>query len=102
MQSTNNCPERYITMSEPRIRFAKLRQLLQGLKFLEINVPDSHIGFRHESSDTTIMLPNYKGSEIVAPRHLVPVRTLLDGKGLLESKEFDRILRSDTIEQSAS
>ena len=65
-------------------------------------VPDSHLGFRHESSDTTIMLPLYKGNESVAPRHLGPVRTLLDGKGLLSSNEFDRILTGGAVEQSAS
>jgi len=67
-------------MSRPRIRYAKLRQLLLGLEFTEIVVADSHIGFRHELSDTTIMLPIYKGNEMVAPRHFVPVRTLLDGR----------------------
>ena len=89
-------------MSKPRIRFAKLRLLLLGLEFTEILVPDSHIGFRHELSDTTIMFPIYKGNEMVAPRHLEPVRTLLDGKGLLASDEFDRILTSGSVEQSAS
>jgi hypothetical protein len=89
-------------MSSPRIRFAKLRRLLLRLEFTEIVVPDSHVGFRQESSDTTIMLPIYKGNEMVAPRHLVPVRTLLDGKGLLAGDEFDRILMSGSVEQSAS
>jgi hypothetical protein len=89
-------------MSRPRIRFAKLREVLLGLQFTEIVVPESHIGFRHESSDTTIMLPIYKSNEIVAPRHLVPVRTLLDGKGLLSGDEFDRTLTSGSLEQSAS
>ena len=59
MKSINNCPERCITVSKACIRFAKLRQLLLGLEFTEIVVPDSHIGFRHELSDTTIMLPIY-------------------------------------------
>jgi hypothetical protein len=48
------------------------------------------------------MLPIYKVNEIVAPRHLVPVRTLLDVKGLLPGDEFDRILTSGSVEQSAS
>jgi hypothetical protein len=89
-------------MSEPRVRFAKLRQLLLALKFSEIVVPDSHIGFRHDPSDTTIMLPTYKRNEIVAPRHLVPVRTLLDGKGLLDADKFDQMLAAAFVERSAS
>jgi hypothetical protein len=88
-------------MSEPRIRFSKLRHLLLALEFTETVVPESHVGFRHESSDTTIMLPTYKGNEVVAPRHLVPIRTLLDGKGLLEGAAFDRMLAC-SMEQSAS
>jgi hypothetical protein len=101
-QSISNCREESITMTEPRIRFSKLRQLLLDLEFTETVVPGSHIGFRHDPSDTTIMLPCYKGNEIVAPRHQAPIRTLLDGKGLLSGEEFDRILASGSVEQSAS
>ena len=42
------------------------------------------------------------GNEIVLPRHFVPVRTLLDGKGLLDGKAFDRMLASPAVKQSAS
>ena len=89
-------------MSEPRIRFTRLRQLLLDLEFTEIVVPDSHVGFRHEASDTTILLPIYKSNQIVLPRHLMPVRTLLDGKGLLEGEEFDQWLDAGSLKQSAS
>lgn len=89
-------------MTEPRIRFSKLRALLLELGFRETVVPDSHIGFRHELSDTTIMLPIYKGDDLLLPRHIVPVRTLLDGKGLLEGDEFDQMLASGSVKQTAS
>lgn len=89
-------------MPESRIRFSQLRQLLLDLEFTEIVVPESHLAFRHEPSDTVIMLPIYEGNEPVAPRHYVPVRTLLDAKGLLDGAEFDRLLPSGAVKQSAS
>lgn len=41
-------------------------------------------------------------NQIVLPRHLMPVRTLLDGKGLLEGEEFDQWLDAGSLKQSAS
>jgi hypothetical protein len=89
-------------MSEPRITFAKLRQLLLDQGFTETVVPDSHIAFLHGDSDIDVRLPLYRPNQPVLPRHLVPVRTLLDGRGLLEAEEFDRLLQSAAVKQPAS
>jgi hypothetical protein len=89
-------------MSKPGLTFSGLRQLLLDLQFSETVVPKSHIGFRHESSGTEIMLPIYKASQVVAPRHLAMVRLMLDTKGLLDGAEFDQRVASESVRHSAS
>ena len=89
-------------MPKSCIRFSQLRQLLLDLEFAETVVPESHVAYRHEPSDTVILLPLYKANELVAPRHYVPVRTLLDAKQLLDGAEFDRLLPSSLAKQFVS
>jgi hypothetical protein len=89
-------------MNKPTIPFSVLRQLLLDLDFTEVVVPRSHIGFHHAESGAEIMLPNYKSNQIVAPRHLLMVRIMLDGKGLLDGERFDEFVASGTAKLSAS
>jgi hypothetical protein len=89
-------------MTKPAITFALLRQLLSDLDFTEVVVPKSHIGFHHAASGAEIFLPVYKPNQLVAPRHLLLARVMLDGKGLMDGDEFDRIVASNSLKHSAS
>ncbi len=100
--TTNNSIEGHSPMSKPAISFGDLRRLLLDLAFAEVVVPKSHMGFRHNDSETEIFLPTYRPNQRVAPRHLAVVRTMLDAKGLLDGAEFDRLLADVAARLSVS
>jgi len=89
-------------MTKPKLSFATLRRLLLDFGFRETVVPKSHIGFHHAESGAEIMLPVYRASDIVAPRHLLLVRITLDAKGLMDDEKFDEFVDSRSAKQSAS
>jgi hypothetical protein len=91
-------------MSGPRFKFSGLRRLLLDLGFQEaaVNTEKAHTGFRHAPSDLLIALPSYPKNAVVAPHHLVYVRMMLDGKGLMDADEFDRLVGNLPTPRSAS
>jgi hypothetical protein len=91
-------------MSDPGFKFSSLRRLLSDLGFEEAvaNTDKPHVAFRHEPSDLLIVLPPYRNNAVVAPHHLVYVRMMLDGKGLLDAEEFDRLVGGLPTPRSAS
>ena len=89
-------------MSEPRLKFSDLRRILLNLGFTEVAVAKPHIGFQHATSDLLIVLPSYRINAPVAPHHLVYVRMMLDGKGLMDADEFDRLVGKMPTPHSAS
>jgi len=89
-------------MSKPRVKFSSLRHMLLDLGFKEVPVTKPHIGFQHDESDLLIVLPSYRGNSLVAPHHLVYVRIMLDGKGLMAAEEFDRLVSNVAVRHSAS
>ncbi len=89
-------------MSEPRIKFSTLRQILADAGFREVAISGSHLGFRHDKSDTLIVLPEYRATAHVAPYHLAQVRIMLDAKGLLDADGFDRRLANIPARHPAS
>jgi hypothetical protein len=89
-------------MTKPRFKFFKLRQMLLDLGFAEASVKKPFIGFQHDESDLLIVLPAYRRNSAVAPHHLVYVRMMLDGKGLMGGEDFDRLVADDSIRHPAS
>lgn len=89
-------------MSKPAFSFTDLRRIFAELGFTEVVVPKSYVAFLHADSGTEIFLPLYKPDRRVAPRHLVPVRAMLDAKGLLDAGEFDRLVANVAVEHPAS
>jgi hypothetical protein len=89
-------------MPEPRFKFSSLRQLLLDLGFRETPVSKPYIGFQHDGADLLIVLPSYRSNSVVAPHHLVYVRIMLDGKGIMEAREFDRLVGTAATQPSAS
>jgi hypothetical protein len=89
-------------MPEPRIKFSTLRQILLDCGFREVAVSDSFVGFKHDQSDTLIVLPEYRATAHVAPHHLAQVRVTLDAKGLLDAEKFDRRLTDHPARHPAS
>lgn len=90
-------------MSTPKIRFEQLRQLLLDMGFSQTTTQKSHVFFAHASSGAEFALPIYRANQIVLPHHLVTVRVMLDGKGLLDAGAFDDfVAAAATTKQSAS
>jgi hypothetical protein len=80
-------------MPEPRMTFSALRRLLSDLGFREVPTKKPFIGFEHEDNpDAWFVFPAYRGNSRVAPRHLAVVRVQLDGWGLMEADDFDRLV----------
>ena len=76
--------------------------MLLDLGFKEVPVNKPHLGFQHDERDLLIALPPYRSNALVAPHHLAYVRTMLEGKGLLDGEEFDRIVANGLTRHSAS
>jgi len=89
-------------MSKTRIRFATFRNFLSDLGFRQIGLSDSHIAFQHDTTDTLLALPIYKANQYVASHHLAMFRAQLDAKGILDAADFDRLVASAWIKQTAS
>jgi predicted RNA binding protein YcfA (HicA-like mRNA interferase family) len=89
-------------MSNPRITFGQLRQLLLDLGFTQTVTPKSHVFFAHQRSGAETAVPVYRSNQIVAPHHLVMVRAMLDGKGLMDRDAFDEFVATASAERSAS
>jgi len=89
-------------MSKTRFKFSNLRQMLLDLGFKDVPVTKPFIGFQHDQSDLLIVLPSYRRNSLVAPHHLVYVRMMLDGKGLMDAEQFDRLVADVPVRHSAS
>jgi hypothetical protein len=89
-------------MSKPKFKFSSLRRLLSDLGFKEIAVKKPFIGFEHEESGASIILPPYRSNALVAPHHLVQVRITLDYKGLMDADAFDDYVAAVSADRSAS
>ncbi len=89
-------------MTPARIKFAELRELLFGLGFREVALPEDAVGFQHDPSDTLIVLPTYRANRVVLPHHVASVRILLNGKGLMDADAFDDLVASVAAKRSAS
>jgi hypothetical protein len=75
------------------MKFSELRRLLSQLGFREIPVQKPFIGFQHvDDPEAWLMFPSYRGNARVAPHHLFQVRVMLDGWGLMEAADFDRLV----------
>ena len=81
-------------MSNPRITFGQLRQLLTDMGFTETVTPKSHVFFAHQPSGPEVALPIYRSNRIVLPHHLSTVRIMLDAKGLMAADDFDQFVAS--------
>jgi hypothetical protein len=89
-------------MSSRRITFSELSQILSDLGFHSLAVKDPYVGFRHDPSGTSIVLPAYRDSLPVAAHHIAQVRVTLDANGLMDGAEFDRLVNGTPAPHSAS
>jgi hypothetical protein len=84
-----------------RITYAQLSEILFDLGFVQHTVPDSHCDFRHAGTNTIILLAPHLPEDSVTPLDVKYVRRVLDEKGLLEAKDFDRRIAESLASRSA-
>lgn len=89
-------------MAETRIRFANFRDFLLDLGFRQVVLSDAHMAFQHDTTDTLLALPVYKANQAVAPHHLAMFRAQLDAKGILDADDFEQLVASARLKQTAS
>jgi len=83
-------------------RFLAYAEIRLDLGFKEVPVTKPHIGFQHDGADLLTVLPPFRGNSLVAPHHLVYVRMMLDGNGLMDAQAFDRLVANVPARRSAS
>jgi len=82
--------------------YDRLRQLLLDLGFTETITHKSHAFFAHEPSGAEVALPIYRPNQLVLSHHLITIRLMLEGKGLMDAAAFDDFIASGGAKQSAS
>ena len=90
-------------MTEPRLRFSGLRHVLVELGLHQVVVAKPFIGFQHDgsrSSDRVACIPKQFSGR---PRSSsLCAHMMLDGKGLMDADEFDRLVADDPVQHSPS
>lgn len=72
-------------------KFREVRQLLEELGFTFVEKP-KWLAFQHPASDTLIVLRKYRANEIVSPKDLAVTGTMLDQRGLMATRAFEKAL----------
>jgi predicted RNA binding protein YcfA (HicA-like mRNA interferase family) len=78
-----------------KVTFAELEKLLLELGFVYQSVQGSHKVFQYPALSTLVVLPGYKGQDLVHQIHLISVRRILSENDLMSTTEFD-VLTSPT------
>ena len=78
-------------MAKP-ITFSQLSKALCELGFRSSRVHGSHHLFRHEPTDTVILLPLLKQHEAVAPQDVISARLVIAGRGVASASHFNELL----------
>ena len=81
-----------LDVMDKRVKYSTLRGILRELGFTEHPIKGAHRAFRHEASDSIILLPS-KRERWLGPSHLAVVARTLDERGLMDRDDFEeRIL----------
>jgi hypothetical protein len=71
------------------IPFARMRELLLHLGFVERTVPGPYLVYEHAPSETRLFYRASEPGEAIAPGDLLVTRLFLDERGLFEKDEFE-------------
>jgi predicted RNA binding protein YcfA (HicA-like mRNA interferase family) len=88
-------------MTKP-ITYGQLHRLLTELGFQDISVPDSHAAFRHQDTDTVILLAIHAPTEPAREIDVRRVGRILDEKGILDAGAFARFVADGRLSLSAA
>ena len=70
----------------------QVEPLLIRLGFTQVATAGDHRAFRHEATDTLIVLPGGPADGELDGIHRAVVRRMLDERGVLDGEDFDTLL----------
>lgn len=79
------------------LSLTQFRGLLLELGFTDRSVAGKYYRFEHSMPNTWVLLPPYKADDLVMESDIVATRRLLDARGLISDKEFDKMLRNRSL-----
>ena len=77
-----------------RITFAQFDGVLEELGFKKTIIPTSHVNYRHEASDTLLMIRLHQPDDFVPEYVMASTQLQLDGRGVIGAAEFEDRFRS--------
>ena len=81
-------------VSRHDVTYRDLEHVLLELGFRRIEHPDGYRVYRHDESQTIVPLPAAGDDDPVPIHHLMGNATILDGRGVVERRQFERLLAS--------
>jgi hypothetical protein len=79
-------------MMREKITYHDLEVVLAQLGFKK-RTENGHIFYEESAHDAVISLPNRQPDEPVLARHYVAARLVVDGMGVTDEKEFERVMK---------
>jgi hypothetical protein len=79
-------------MTNNQIPFARLRNILHDLGFVETTIPGPYRFFQHSPSGTVLVYRGYQPVDPVSWHDLITTLRQLDERGILEADDFEAIL----------
>jgi hypothetical protein len=75
-----------------RITYGRLRQLLLDLSFQDVPTKEKWKAYRHEGTDTIILLADRKSSQVAREPDILSIRRHLADNGIVDEQQFERMI----------
>jgi len=75
-----------------RVTYRDLERVLATVGFAPLPTSGRHKVFRHEATDTVVLLPLVQADGELDDIHLAAVRRMVDERGVIEGDAFDSLL----------
>lgn len=79
-------------MASTSVTFRDVECILAKLGFVRLQTAGDHRAFRHEETDTLIVLPGGPADRELDGIHRAAVRRMLDERGVVDGAAFDTLL----------
>jgi len=80
-----------------QITFSQLDQVLKELGFCKKVVPDTGVAYKHSPSGLVLAVRLHKPNEVVPDYVMVATRGQLDRHGVIETKDFEEMLKATAV-----
>lgn len=77
---------------DERITYGRLRQLLLGLNFQDVPTTEKWKAYRHEATETVILLADRKSNQFAREPDILSIRRHLADNGIMDEQQFERVI----------